>query len=97
MLIRLFILFAVFVLVMGLGGLSVVLRGLRGILSLLHGSGKRVNAPRGPRREVAVERMRACAYCDVHIPESEGVRVDGEFFCCEAHARAGAARKGERE
>ncbi|MDR0717609.1 MAG: hypothetical protein LBF50_09370 [Azoarcus sp.] len=34
------------------------------------------------------ERMRACAFCGVHVPESEGVRAAGAFFCCDEHRRA---------
>lgn len=41
--------------------------------------------PAGP------ERMLSCAHCGVHVPESEGVRADGRFFCCEAHRREGEA------
>ncbi|TVO62678.1 PP0621 family protein [Denitromonas ohlonensis] len=35
----------------------------------------------------ASTRMLSCQRCGVHVPESEGVRVGGVFFCCEAHAR----------
>ncbi|MDR2259988.1 MAG: hypothetical protein LBE06_03440 [Azoarcus sp.] len=34
------------------------------------------------------ERMRACAFCGVHVPESEGVCAAGAFFCCDEHRRA---------
>ncbi|MDX5363663.1 MAG: hypothetical protein LPJ91_05855 [Pseudazoarcus pumilus] len=35
------------------------------------------------------ERMLACAHCGVHIPESEGVRSEAGFFCCDDHRRLG--------
>jgi uncharacterized protein len=33
------------------------------------------------------ERMLACAACGVHVPESEGVKAAGQFFCCKAHCK----------
>ncbi|WP_079433583.1 PP0621 family protein [Zoogloea sp. LCSB751] len=39
-----------------------------------------------------IEQMVACAHCGVHVPESEGVRSDGHFFCSEDHRRLGARR-----
>lgn len=33
------------------------------------------------------ERMLPCAVCGVHVPESEGVKSAGRFFCCEAHRK----------
>ncbi len=33
------------------------------------------------------ERMLACEYCKVHVPEGEGVHDDGHFFCCDEHRR----------
>ena len=31
--------------------------------------------------------MRACAQCGLHVPESEGVTTDGQFYCCREHAQ----------
>ena len=56
---------------------------------------KRQQAPRpgprtGGRRRPAVERMVACKYCDVHLPESECIRdASGQPYCCEDHRRLG--------
>jgi uncharacterized protein len=36
--------------------------------------------------------MLACDHCGVHVPESEGVRQAGGFFCSEEHRRLGARR-----
>lgn len=33
------------------------------------------------------ERMLPCAVCGVHVPESEGIKSAGRFFCCEAHRK----------
>lgn len=35
------------------------------------------------------EQIRSCAHCGVLVPESEGVRVQAEFFCSAEHARLG--------
>jgi len=37
-----------------------------------------------------IEQMVACAHCGVHVPESEGVKSGGHFFCSEDHRRLGA-------
>ena len=41
------------------------------------------------------ERVLACAHCGVHVPESEGVRDDSGFYCCEGHRRLGNAGRGD--
>lgn len=33
--------------------------------------------------------MRRCARCGLHIPETEAVQRDGEYFCCREHADLG--------
>lgn len=40
-------------------------------------------------RAITPERMVECAHCGVHIPESEGVREGGHFFCSDEHRRLG--------
>jgi uncharacterized protein len=37
--------------------------------------------------EEKAERMLACTACGVHVPESEGVKAAGKFFCCKAHCK----------
>ena len=37
--------------------------------------------------ENRVEHMLACSVCGVHVPESEGIKAAGKFFCCEAHSK----------
>lgn len=45
------------------------------------------------RAEPAPEKMVTCAYCAVHLPESEGL-FDGDYvYCCEAHRVAAQTRK----
>ncbi len=38
------------------------------------------------------QNMVACAHCGLHVPESEGVRGAGGFFCSEEHRRLGPRR-----
>lgn len=45
------------------------------------------NAPAQP----VAERMVACARCGVHLPESDSIRGEGNYFCSEEHRRLGAA------
>lgn len=33
----------------------------------------------------------ACVHCGVHVPQVEGVYCNGQWYCGDAHARAGAA------
>lgn len=30
--------------------------------------------------------MRECVKCGLHVPENEGVRAQGQFYCCIEHA-----------
>jgi uncharacterized protein len=32
-----------------------------------------------------VQDMVQCAHCSVHLPRTEAVGENGEWFCCEAH------------
>jgi uncharacterized protein len=34
------------------------------------------------------ESMVQCAYCGVHIPESDSLKARGHHFCCQAHMDA---------
>lgn len=42
-----------------------------------------------PREMLEAEQMVACAHCGLHVPESEGVRGNGAFFCSSEHRRLG--------
>jgi uncharacterized protein len=37
----------------------------------------------------ATETIVVCAYCRLHVPESESIRVDGQHYCCEEHRKLG--------
>ena len=51
-------------------------------------------APEPSRAEACgeIEQMVPCAHCGLHVPESEGVRGAGGFFCSEEHQRLGPRR-----
>lgn len=79
-----FLLLLIFVI--GIGALA------RAFLSLLprpNRSPENRPSSRGARfgDEEKAERMLACFVCGVHVPESEGIKVAGKFFCCEAHSQ----------
>ena len=40
-------------------------------------------------KPVTAERMLECRRCGLIVPESEGVRAGEDFYCCDAHRRAG--------
>ncbi|MGL4768574.1 MAG: PP0621 family protein [Formosimonas sp.] len=42
--------------------------------------------PKSSDAQPSAHLMRACARCGLHVPESEGVRVQGMFYCCAEHA-----------
>lgn len=46
----------------------------------------RKNAPK--QDESAAEDMVCCAHCGVHLPRSEGIQAQGQFFCSAAHRDA---------
>jgi hypothetical protein len=39
------------------------------------------------RQTVASGLMLPCAQCGLHVLEHEGVRTNGQFYCCAEHAR----------
>jgi uncharacterized protein len=73
-------------------GVGALARAFFGIFS---GSRKRSNhSPNGHPSSRShsgngekAERMLACTTCGVHVPESEGVKAAGKFFCCKAHCK----------
>lgn len=82
--IALFILFLI--------GLFYVRRALRG--GQRPPAGPQPGAPEPTRAEARgeIEQMVPCAHCGLHVPESEGVRGAGGFFCSEEHRRLGPRR-----
>jgi uncharacterized protein len=32
--------------------------------------------------------MVVCAQCGVHLPQSDSIKANGAYFCCEAHRLA---------
>jgi uncharacterized protein len=40
-----------------------------------------------PRQASDSERMVGCSQCGVHLPISEAVEVDGNYFCSDEHRR----------
>jgi len=84
----LIVLLLLLVFVVGIGTLARIFFGVL--------SGLRPNKSRGGRsfsrdnrfgNEEKAEHMLACSVCGVHVPESEGVKAAGKFFCCEAHRK----------
>lgn len=53
---------------------------------------KRFSAPAPPApsdsRHEAVDRMRACDYCGVYLPQSELIRQNEKVYCCREHRDA---------
>ena len=48
----------------------------------------RAERPAPEASEVKSEMMRECSQCGVLVPESEGLVVDGQFYCSPEHAHA---------
>lgn len=49
-----------------------------------------------PRKGPLAERMVACKLCGLNVPESDGVRYEGAFYCCEEHRRRAAEGEPRR-
>lgn len=59
-------------------------------------NGGRKNArvpPQSRTPPVPPEAVRECRACGLHVPQSEGIEVNGEFYCSVEHAH-GANRDG---
>lgn len=37
------------------------------------------------------EAIVVCAHCRLHVPESEALRADGLYYCCDEHRKLGAS------
>lgn len=33
------------------------------------------------------EDMVQCTYCKVHLPKSDSLLIDNQYYCCEAHSK----------
>lgn len=53
---------------------------------LLKSYGKSLHRDRPPVAGTGEDMVR-CAHCGVHLPKSESVLSDGEFFCSDEHRR----------
>jgi len=84
----LIVLLLLLIFAIGIGSLMRIFLGaLRG-LSPSRGRGGRSSSRTGRfGNEDKAEHMLACSACGVHVPESEGITVEGKFFCCEAHRK----------
>lgn len=47
-----------------------------------------LSPPRDKPSPAVASPMRACAHCGLHVPESECVRAEGRYFCCQPHRDA---------
>jgi len=55
------------------------------ILTLLKQYRQGIDQPRNaPEPD---QKMVKCAACDVHLPKSESVEVDGKHYCCAEHSQ----------
>ena len=58
------------------------------VVYLIIRSGKRrPDADAGPKPTGQTEDMVRCKICGVHLPRSESVTSQGEFFCSQEHQR----------
>lgn len=46
-----------------------------------------INNPPKPK-QADIEDMIRCAKCGVHLPKSDSIMVDQQYYCCEAHSKA---------
>ncbi|MEQ1602094.1 MAG: hypothetical protein HOP04_09905 [Methylophilaceae bacterium] len=45
------------------------------------------NAPDEPlKKSEQTELMVQCAHCGVHLPKSDSLLVNDQYYCCQAHA-----------
>lgn len=53
----------------------------------------RKQTPPGPSPHKTAEEMVRCVRCGVHLPKSESILANGEYFCCDAHRYDHAGNK----
>ena len=69
--------------------LILVIAGIWWIRRTMARIGKRPPRGKGGQADAAAERVLECAHCGINVPESEGVREHGRFYCSDAHRLAG--------
>lgn len=69
--------------------LILIVAGIWWIRRAMARIGKKPGKGRGRRPDAAAERVLECAHCGINVPESEGVREHGRFYCSDAHRLAG--------
>jgi len=59
------------------------------IITVLKRYGRSVEPPQKPESAAgnAAESMVQCAHCGVHLPKSDSLLIEGQYFCCEAHSK----------
>jgi len=63
------------------------------IITVLKRYGRSVEPPQKPESaagnaaESMSENMVQCAHCGVHLPKSDSLLIEGQYFCCEAHSK----------
>jgi len=40
-----------------------------------------------PANQTSIAKMVACAYCGIHVPETEAIHDGKKMYCCEEHRR----------
>ncbi|MFT3759487.1 PP0621 family protein [Thauera sp.] len=69
--------------------LILVIAGIWWIRRAMARIGKKPAKGKDGRADIAAERVLECAHCGINVPESEGVRAHGRFYCSDAHRLAG--------
>ncbi len=69
--------------------LVLVIAGIWWIRRAMARIGKKPAKSRNGQADAAAERVLECAHCGLNVPESEGVREHGRFYCSDAHRLAG--------
>lgn len=55
-----------------------------------------LRARREQERRLAGGKIVRCAQCDVHLPEQQALREDGNWFCSPAHRQAWLGRSNDK-
>lgn len=42
-----------------------------------------------------IQKMIACAYCGINVPQNDGLLVAGKYYCCEEHSRGQTDKRSE--
>lgn len=57
------------------------------LITVLRRYTRNIDPPPSAATAETAETMVQCAYCGLHLPQSDSLSVNHQFYCCETHSQ----------